>query len=67
VAWLPGACNTPFLRLNKRVVPGLGRWPLPSEGKGHTFESCWVRHFFFIFQRDIHSRTETPAPPHSSE
>jgi hypothetical protein len=26
-----------------------------------------VRHFFFIFQRDIHSRTETPAPPHSSE
>jgi hypothetical protein len=19
--------------------------PLPSEGKGHTFESCWVRHF----------------------
>jgi hypothetical protein len=39
VAWLPGACNTPFLRMNKCVVPGLGRVRLPSEGNGHTFES----------------------------
>jgi hypothetical protein len=27
------------LRLIKCVVPGSGRGPLPSEGKGHTFES----------------------------
>jgi hypothetical protein len=26
VAWLPGACNTPFLRSNKFLVPGLGAW-----------------------------------------
>ena len=41
-----GACNTPFLRLNKCVVPGLGHVRLPSEGKGHTFESCRVRQIF---------------------
>jgi len=44
VAWLPGACNTPFLRMNKCVVPGLGRVRLASEGKGHTFESCRAHH-----------------------
>ena len=48
MAWLPGACNTPFLRMNKCVVPGLGRVRLPSEGKGHTFESCRVRQFVFV-------------------
>jgi hypothetical protein len=26
-----------------------------------------VRQIFLMFQRDIHSRTETPALPHSSE
>jgi hypothetical protein len=26
------------------VVSRLAAWPLPSEGKGHTFESCRVRH-----------------------
>jgi hypothetical protein len=25
---------------------------LPSEGKGHTFESCRVRHFLFVLQLD---------------
>src|ERR1700738_2868610 len=24
-------------------------WRLPSEGKGHTFESCRVRQFFFVY------------------
>ena len=67
MTWLPGACNTPFLRLNKCVVPGLGRVRLPSEGKGHTFESCRVRQIFFILQRDIRARTETPNLPRSSE
>jgi hypothetical protein len=31
------------------AVGGRVGWRLPSEGKGHTFESCRVRHFFFIF------------------
>jgi hypothetical protein len=65
--WLPGVRNTPFLRLNKCVVLGLGAWRLPSEGKGHTFESCRVRQFFLILQRDMSARTETPTLPRSSE
>jgi hypothetical protein len=52
---------------NKCVVPGLGRWRLPSEGKGHTFESCRVRQFFLILQRDMLAWTETPALRHSSK
>ena len=32
MAWLPRACNFPFLRLIKCVVPGLGAWRLPSQG-----------------------------------
>jgi hypothetical protein len=28
-----------------------------SEGKGHTFESCRVRQFFFILQRDMRDPT----------
>ncbi len=35
---------------------GLGE-PLPSEGKGHTFESCRVRQIFLIFQRSMRART----------
>jgi hypothetical protein len=42
-----------------------GRLALPSEGRGHTFKSCRVRHF--ILQRDMRARTETPALRHSSE
>src|SRR5258708_7745322 len=38
-----------------------------SEGKGHTFESCRVRQFFLILQRDMSARTETPTLPRSSE
>ena len=56
MAWLPGACNTPFLRSNKCVVPGLGRGRLPSEVKGHTFESCRVRQFAKIRS----TRPQTP-------
>ena len=41
--------------------------PLPSEGKGHTFESCRVRQFFFILQRCMGAPIKTPAPAHSSE
>jgi hypothetical protein len=35
---------------------------LPSEGKGHTFESCRVRHFFFVLQRDMRDPTKTAVP-----
>ena len=43
-AW-PGRCRPPANRLNERHAPvaQLDR-ALPSEGKGHTFESCRVRH-----------------------
>src|SRR5882724_2204978 len=44
----------------------IGRGPLPSEGKGHTFESCRVRQFFFILQRDIRAESKTAALAHSS-
>ena len=30
---------------------------LPSEGKGHTFESCRVRQFSLFLQRDIYAGT----------
>src|SRR5260370_20523592 len=58
-------------------------WLLPTQGsnqvsetrvrngifccKGHTFESCRVRHFSFVLQRDMRDPTKTPAPAHSSE
>ena len=35
----------------------IGGGPLPSEGKGHTFESCRVRQIFLIFQRGMCART----------
>jgi hypothetical protein len=41
------------------------RLALPSEGKGHTFESCRVRQFILFFQRDMRDRTEIPALRHS--
>jgi hypothetical protein len=40
---------------------------LPSEGKGHTFESCRVRQLSFIFQRDVCARTENPIQSHLIE
>jgi hypothetical protein len=42
-------------------------WRLPSEGKGHTFESCRVRQIFFTLQRDLRALTGTLALSHSSE
>ena len=41
---LPGRCRSPANRLNEPHAPvaQLDR-ALPSEGKGHTFESCRVR------------------------
>jgi len=56
----------PTLQFPSAVDSRVG-WRLPSEGKGHTFESCRVRKFFFILQRDIGARTETRALSHSSE
>jgi len=44
-----------------------GGWRLPSEGKGHTFESCRVRQFFFVSQRAMRARTKTPVLSHSNE
>jgi hypothetical protein len=38
---------------------------LPSEGKGHTFESCRVRQIFFILQGDMRAWTKTPVVPRS--
>ena len=32
---------------------------LPSEGKGHTFESCRVRQLLFVLQRDMQTQRET--------
>jgi hypothetical protein len=40
---------------------------LPSEGEGHTFESCRVRQFFLTLQRDMRAQTETPDLPRSNE
>jgi hypothetical protein len=40
----------------KKVMPikgGAQGWPLPSEGKDHTFESCRVRHFGIRYRREI--------------
>ena len=56
----------PTLQFPSAVDSRVG-WRLPSEGKGHTSESCRARQFFLILQRDIRARTETPAPRHSSE
>jgi hypothetical protein len=36
---------------------------LPSEGKGHTFESCRVRQSFLCLQRDMRARTQIPVLP----
>jgi hypothetical protein len=40
---------------------------LPSEGKGHTFESCRVRQFFFILQRYMPAQLQTSVLLHSRE
>jgi len=53
-------------REDRSTTGGIDR-PLLSEGKGHTFESCRVRQFFLILQRDMRTRTETPTLPRSSE
>src|SRR5882762_5066970 len=37
-------------------------WRLPSEGKGHTFESCRVRQLFFVLQRDMQTQPATSDP-----
>ena len=44
-----------------------GSLGLPSEGKGHTFESCRVRQFLLTLQRDMRVLTKTPTLSHSSE
>jgi hypothetical protein len=41
----------------------LKRLALPSEGKGHTFESCRVRHFPLILPSDMRTRIEASALP----
>jgi len=51
VPWLPGLAKPDFCDWLNALFRD--RWRLPSEGKGHTFESCRVRQFFFILQRDI--------------
>jgi hypothetical protein len=38
---------------------------LPSEGKGHTFESCRVRQLFFVLQRDVQTQSEISVLVHS--
>jgi len=40
---------------------------LPSEGKGHTFESCQVHPFTFVLQRDIQTQPEASVQVHSRE
>jgi hypothetical protein len=49
-----------------KATVGLGE-PLPSEGKGHTFESCRVRQLFFVLQRDMQTQPETSVLIHSRE
>ena len=44
-----------------------GRLALPSEGKGHAFESRRVRQFLFIFQRDTRVQTKNRILSCSSE
>ena len=63
--WLPGLAKPDFCDWLNALFRD--RWRLPSEGKGHTFESCRVRQFFFILQRDIRAESKTAALPHSSE
>jgi hypothetical protein len=41
----------PTLQFRSAVDSWVG-WRLPSEGKGHTFESCRVRQFLFMSQGD---------------
>jgi hypothetical protein len=50
VARLPGGLQHPILAIGSNaLLRDWGRWRLPSEGKGHTFESCRVRQFFLYF------------------
>ena len=60
-----GGLQHPILAIE--LLRDWGRGRLPSEGKGHTFESCRVRQFFLILQRDMSARTETPTLPRLSE
>src|SRR5664280_2651669 len=69
---LQGRCRRTANRLNEPHAPvaQLDR-ALPSEGKGHTFESCRVRHE----SRDIYGFGLSPVsivspglfPPHANE
>ncbi len=44
----------PILATDRKSCSTIGGVePLPSEGKGHTFESCRVRQFFLTLQRDM--------------
>jgi len=64
----PQRINRGKVRANcVEAFESFGVEPLPSEGKGHTFESCRVRHFFFILQRCMRAPEKTPALAHSSE
>src|ERR1700688_4866015 len=60
--------DTGFARLVERVVSRLVAWPLPSEDKGHAFESCRARPCAdgaIPFYRTLWSRVRvTGAPPH---
>jgi hypothetical protein len=63
-----GRCRCLADRLNQPHAPvaQLDR-ALPSEGKGHTFESCRVRQFIFMVRRAMRARTETPSLCRPSE
>jgi hypothetical protein len=63
-----GARNTPILATDRKSRSTIGGVePLPSEGKGHTFESCRVRQLFFVLQRDMQTQPETSVLIHSRE
>src|SRR5258707_9288819 len=59
-------CRRPPNRLHHGHAPvaQLDR-ALPSEGKGHTFESCRVRQLFFVLQRDMQTQPATSVLVHS--
>jgi hypothetical protein len=61
-----GRCRHPANRLDELHAPvaQLDR-ALPSEGKGHTFESCRVRQLFFVLQRDMQTQPATSVLVHS--
>src|SRR6267142_2256804 len=57
----------PILATDRKSCSTIGGVePLPSEGKGHTFESCRVRQFPLILQRYMRARTEIPVLSHST-